>query len=241
MKHPVMFIFALVAVVPCWGGADLETRRIVVPGIAVADVTPDSLAIDFALESASDTFEQGTATARAVVTDLESIPPPFDGMKLSVSHDLTFIQLKKWRRGTKQQYEFRLTVDGVPDGQSEKAMIAIVESALKNIANLTVTGFETRLSDSRTKQLQQELLKNAIVDARELAATAAAEAHLTVQSVRLLRVGGLGGSSRPYELDESMVRGRFYQNVLTFKVRDKLESTIHVSVSVVVEYDCEPK
>ncbi len=85
------------------------------------------------------------------------------------------------------------------------------------------------------------LLKNAIADARELAATAAAEAHITVQSVRLLRIGGLGRSSRPYELDESVVAARFYHNVLTFKVRDKLASTIHVSVSVVVEYDCEPK
>ena len=128
MKHSVLCIFSLVAVVPCWGGTDLETRRIVVPGIAVADVAPDSLAIDFALESASDSFEQGAATARAVVTDLESIPPPFDGMKLSVSRDLTFMQLKKWSRGTKQQHEFRLTVDGVPDGQSEKAMVAIVQS-----------------------------------------------------------------------------------------------------------------
>ena len=241
VKNPLLCIFALVAVVPCWGGTGPETRRIVVPGIAVADVAPDSLAIDFELESASDSFEQGAATARAVVTDLESIPPPLDSIKLSVSHDLTFMQQKKWTRGTKQQHEFRLTVDGVPDGQSEKALVAIVQSALTNIANLTVTGFEARLSDPRTKQLQQILLKNAIADARELAATAAAEANLTVQSVRLLRVGGLGTSSRPYEFEESVVPGRFYQNVLTFKVRDKLASTIHVSVNVVVEYDCEPK
>ena len=241
MKNPVLCILALVAVVPCWGGTETGTGRIIVPGMAVAEVAPDSLAIDFELESTSDSFEQGAARARAVATDLESIAPPLDKIKLSASHDLTFMQQKKWTSGTKQQHAFRLIVDGIPDGQAEKAMVAIVQAALKKVANLTVTGFEARLSDARTKQVHQTLLKNAIADAHESAAAAAAEANLAVRSVRSLRVGGVGASSRPYELEESVVVDRFYQNVGAFKVRDKLASTIHVSVSVVVEYDCEPK
>ena len=95
MKHPVLCTLAFVAVVPCWGGTELGPRRIIVPGIAVAEVAPDSLAIDFELETTSDSFEQGAAKARAVVTDLESIAPPLDGIKLSASHELTFLQQKK--------------------------------------------------------------------------------------------------------------------------------------------------
>lgn len=241
MRNRLLSALAFVAVVPCWGGTGPEPARITVPGIAVADVAPDSLTIDFELESTSDSFEQGAAKARGVVTDLQSIPPPVDGIKLSASHDLTFMQQKKWTSGTRQQHEFRLMVEGVPDGQAEKAMVAIVQSALKKVTNLTVTGFEARLSEARTKQVHQALLKDAIADALASATTAAAKANVTVQAVRSLKVGGVGASARPYELDESAVPGRFYQNVSAFKVRDKLASTIHVSVSVVVEYECQPK
>lgn len=241
VKNLVLCTLALVAVVPCWGGTETETGRIVVPGMAVAEVAPDSLAIDFELESTSDSFEQGAAKARAVATDLESIAPPLDGIKLSASHDLTFMQQKRWASGTKQLHEFRLMVDGIPDGQAEKALVAIVQSALKKVANLTVTGFEARLSDARKKQAHQTLLKSAIADAHESAAAAAAEANLRVQAVRSLRVGGVGAASRPHALEESMVVDRLYQNAPAFKVHDKLASTIHVSVTVVVEYDCAPK
>jgi uncharacterized protein YggE len=240
VKTLLLCALALVAAVPGWSGTDPETGRIVVPGIAVADVAPDSLAIDFELEIASDSFEQGTAKIRTVAADLESMSPLRDGIKLSVTHDLTFMQQKKWTSGTKQQHELRITVDSVPDGQAEQVLVAIIQSALAKTATLTVTGFEARLSDARTKQVHKTLLKEAIADARELAVTAAAEANLKVQAVRSLKVGGPGASSRPYELNESVVVGRFYQNVGAFKVRDKLASTIHVSVNVVVEYDCEP-
>ncbi|MEW6444286.1 MAG: SIMPL domain-containing protein [bacterium] len=243
MKRPLLCILALTAVVPCWAQTGSDRGRIVAPGFAVAEVAPDSLSIDFELETTSDSFQQGAAKARSVAADLESIAPPLEGITLSVSHDLTFMQEKKWTSGTKQQHKFRLSVDGVPDGQAEKAMTAIVESALTKVANLTVTGFEARLSDSRTKRVQIILLKEAIADAREFASTAAAEANLKVQSVRALTIGGPDVSSRPYELGEEVAAtSRYYGNVSkAFTVRDQLASKIHVSVKVVVEYDCEPK
>jgi uncharacterized protein YggE len=243
VKPSFICALALVVAAPCWGGTGSEPGRIIAPGIAVVDVAPDSLAIDFELETASDSFQQGAAKARTVATDLESIAPPVDGIRLSVSHDLTFMQVKKWTSGTKQEHKFRLLVDGVPDGQAEKAMVAIIQSALAKVANLTVSGFEARLSDGRTKQLQTALLKQAIADAREFASTAAAEANLKVQSVRSLRIGGPGASSRPYELNESVtVEPDYYGNrSRAFSVHDELASKIHVSVKVVVEYDCEPK
>ena len=239
MKAQALYALTMVAIAPCWGGTDLEQSCIVVPGIAVDDVTPDSLAIDFELESASDSFDEGTAKARDVAVSLESIAPPMDGIVLTVSRDLTFLQQKRATRGTKQQHQFRLVVDRIPDGHAEEALVAIVQSALTRVDDLAVTGFEARLSDHRTQQLQLTLLKDAIADSRELAATAAAEANLTVKSVRSMRIGGLGDSARPYGLEELMIAGRYYQNVQTFKLRDTLTSRIRVSVSVVVEYECE--
>jgi len=243
VKTSWTYTLALVAVLPCWGGSGSEPGRIVAPGIAVADVAPDSLSIDFELETASDSFQQGAAKARSVATDLESIAPSRDGIKLSVSHDLTFMQQKKWTSSTKQTHKFRLLVEGVPDGQAESSMVAIVESALTKVANLTVTGYDARLSDARTKQVQSSLLKQAIGDAREFATTAAAEGNLKLQSVRSLRIGGLGDATRPYDLNESVTVNADYYGSRTraFSVHDDLVSKIHVSVKVVIEYDCEAK
>jgi uncharacterized protein DUF541 len=243
VKRPWICAFALLIIAPCWAATGSELSRIVAPGIAVADVAPDSLAIDFELETGSDSFQQGATRARTVAADLETIAPPLDGIKLTVSHDLTFMQLKKWTNGTKQEHTFRLLVDGVPDGQAEKAMVSIVESALAKVPSLTVAGFEARLSDGRTKQLQTVLLKQAIADALAFAVTAAAEANLKVKSVRSLRVGGPDASRRPYELTESVTADLYDDKVpaRAFRVQDKLASKIKISVKVVVEYDCEPK
>jgi hypothetical protein len=241
MKRPKLCMLALVVAVACWNGARAEAGRIVAPGIAVADVAPDSLTVDFELETASESLEQGAAKARAVAADLESIAPPLEGVKISVERDLTFMQQKKWTIATKQQFKFRLQADGVPDGQAEKCMVAIVQAALAKVPALTVTGFEARLSEVRTKQLHAVLLRQAIADAREFAAIAAAEAKLEVRSVRFLRVGRPGAESRPYELEEAITVGAGLEGLTRrgFVVRDELASTIRVSVRVVVEYECE--
>ena len=115
-------------------------------------------------------------------------------------HDLTFLQQKKWTSGTKQQHKFRVSVDGVPDGQAQKTMIAVVESALKKNPELTVVAFEARLSDARVKQVHATLLRQAIADAHDFAAIAANEASLALQSVRSLSIGGTGSGSRPSRL-----------------------------------------
>jgi uncharacterized protein YggE len=243
MTNPLICIVFVAAALGSASDAVAEPGRIVAPGIAVADVAPDSLTVDFELETASETLEQGAARARAVAADLQSIAPPLEGVKLSVERDLTFMQQKKWTIATKQQFKFRLQADRVPEGQAETCMVALVQSALAKVPALTVTGFEARLSELRTKQLHAVLLKQAIADAREFAAIAAAEAHLDVRSVRSLRVGRPGSESRPYELDETVTVSAepYGYRRRGFSVSDELASTIRVSVRVVVEYECEPR
>jgi hypothetical protein len=146
-----MALFATAAV----GAAD-PPACIVTPGFASVAVSPDSVTIDFSLETASESFEQGAAKARAVESDLESLPSPADGVTLKATRDLTFLQQRKWSSGTKQTHRFRLAVDHIPDGQTEKVTVGIIQAALKKVASLEVEGYDARLSDARTKQVQAD-------------------------------------------------------------------------------------
>jgi hypothetical protein len=167
--------------------------------------------------------------------DLESIPAPVDGVTLDASRDMTFLQQRKWSSGTKQTHRFRLAVDHIPEGQAENVTVGIIQSALKKVAGLEVDGYDARLSDARAKQIQTELLKGAIADARDFATTAATEARIKLGAVRSVRIGG--GPS---------LTGAFLNNAESmtvvsraFSVRDNLASKIRVAVDVTVDYDCE--
>lgn len=240
----VGFVAALALTAPSAHAVDPTPGRIVAPGSASADVAPDSVSIDFQLEITSDTFQQGAAKVRAVVADLAAIPPPAEGVKISATHDLMLMQQKKWTSGTKQQQKVRVTVDGVPEGQAEKVTIAVVEAATKKSPDLTVIAYEARLSDARARQAQNVLLKEAIANSREFAATAATAGNLTFRAVHSIHIGG-PSDPRSYELTEMVtVQSDSYYPFArskAFVVRDQLAATIHVSVSVVVEYDCAPK
>jgi uncharacterized protein YggE len=242
LKYAFLSGLAFLAFVPGASATPSDVNRVVAPGFAVAEVPPDSLTVEFQLEAAAGSFEQGAAKARAVAADLGSMTPPVDGIRFTVSHDLTFMQQKKWTSGTKQQHKFRLLAEHVPEGNAQKTMIAIVQSALKTNPDLTVVAFESRLSDARVKEVQAKLLKQAIADAHDFATIAATEANLSLRSVRSLSFGGPGSFSRPVELAESVMVGRIYGNASrSFSVQDELAATIRVSVAVSVEYDCESK
>ena len=233
-----LFCLILALSLPTFAADDTPTPCVVAPGFAAADVSPDSLAIDFALETTSESFQQGAAKAVAVANALKSIAPPTEGVALSVSHDLTFMQQKRWSGSAKQQHKFRLAVDKVPEGESERVLVTIVEAAVSKVPNLTVEGFQARLSDTRTKQVQNSLLKQAVADAGEFAATAAAEAKLSLHSPRSVRIAESGASSRPLALNESFMGGLDIRS-RSFSVYDTLQSNIRVSVSVVVQYECK--
>ena len=208
------------------------------------EVSPDRLVIDFELLTERSTFAEAAEGARQIATGLEGISLPADGVSLSVDYDLTFMRQKSWGRGRKLEHRFRMTVDNIPDGKTQEIMVHLVDGSLGLDSKLTVEHFDALLSEDHARAISNQLLEQAVADARATAAVLASAAGLRIVSPTSISVGGPGllmMSSTAYHGDDSWPVGANFsaRRQEAFVVNANLPSRIRQSVRVSARFSVE--
>ena len=241
MKRHTFLLLTLLLTITGIRAQSANHHGISAPGAAVAEFSPDWLAVDFELETTSGSFSEASNATESVASKLREIALPGNDATLKVTYDLTFMRQRKLTRGKKLEHSFRVTVQNVSDGKAEETMIALVEDALLKIPGLAVAGFESGLSQNGIKRAQKQLLKQAVANAEKNASTAADAARLRLLSARSIRIGDRGPRSNAADYDGFLVEQVTVYARKSFVVRDNFKSKIRISVNVIIDFNSEPK
>ena len=200
------------------------------PGKATAEVPADEVVVTFQLDAESDSFSDAVAEAEDVAKRLKRVPPVADGVSVNVNYDVTFMKQKKWGRGSKLTHRFEMVIRGVAEGAAQETLVQVVDRVIKSEPGMVVEGYKARLSDAASRRVHDELLREAIADARHNATVVADAGGLVVGAPQSIVVGARPSEWLP-ESDGDGLAGRYYAR-RSFSVLSDLGSNVTVAVSV---------
>jgi hypothetical protein len=164
-------------------------------GHATRRFAPNVLVLRFSIELESNSFATAKSAGDSLLQELAALGSEVpDGVELSVTYDFGLLEQQRlaWSKGRKLNYQFQLTLTGVPAGGAQELLVSIVDGALERDSKLILEDVAAELSDDATAALGITLLREAVANARSTAIAIADEAEL-----RIARIASVSATQAP--------------------------------------------
>jgi uncharacterized protein YggE len=218
-----------------------NSGKIVTPGFAGRLVPADVLVVEFEMETEATSFTDAKRSADGVRESLEHLEITGAKGPITVDYDLGSLKQQSiyWKKGSKAEHQFKMTVAGV-EGNHAEMVADIIDQALALDAKITVSSVNAELSDVKYAKAYRELLAEATVSARVNADAIAAASGLQV--INPLAIYAAQVPSSEFDLYESVTvssRARSHRRK-KFQVYAAIDPKIEITVELTGVFEAQP-